>query len=249
MDKIREFIHLKHFKEVCNFFPDGEIEVFEKPDFIVHTQDNLLGIEHTEIFQPGPTDGTSLQAQDSLGQKVVSKANGLYLKDHSQPLLVQVLFNHKTKLGRKDVDRLAERVVHLVITTPIEPGTPITRKRNRENSEYFPNEIVMLHIYAHPNGKENKWRSSSAGWIPEITPEYLQEIINQKEKKLDNYKSKCSEMWLLIVADDLRIPSSVDLTVLALAHQYSTRFNRIFFFWNSTRRYHELQRKIVIQKA
>lgn len=242
MDKIREFTHLEHFKGVCPLFPDGEIEKSEKPDFVVHSQDNLLGIEHTEIFQPGPTDGTSLQAQDNIVQKVVSKAKNLYLEGHSQPLLVQVLFNHNTKLGRKDVDRLAERIVHLVIMTPIEPGNPITLKRNRENSECFPNEIVMLHIYAHPNGKVNKWRSSSAGWIPEITPEYLQEIIDQKEKKLDNYKSKCSEIWLLIVADDLRNPSSVDLTKLALAHQYSTRFNRVFFFWNSTRHYRELHR-------
>lgn len=241
LKKNREFTHLEHFKEVCPFFPDGEIEKTEKPDFIVNTQDNLLGIEHTEIFQPGPTDGTSLQAQDSLGQRVVSKANSLYLKTHSQPLLVQILFNHRVKISKKNVDCLAERVVHLIEMTQIELGNPITLKRTKENSEYFPNEIVMLHIYAHPNGKENKWHSSSAGWIPEVTPKYLQEKIDQKEQKLDNYKSKCSEIWLLIVADDLRIPSSVDLTELVLAHQYSTRFNRVFFFWNSTRSYIELQ--------
>jgi hypothetical protein len=120
-------------------------------------------------------------------------------------------------------------------------GEPITLRRTSENSAYFPNEIVMLHIYAHPNGKENKWRSSSAGWIPEITPEYLQEKIDQKELKLNHYNSRCSEIWLLIVADDLRIPSTIDLSELALSYQYNTSFNRVFFFWNSTRRYVELQ--------
>ncbi len=144
-------------------------------------------------------------------------------------------------MSKKDVNQLAEAIVKLIELTPMEPGNPITIKRTTENSEYFPNEIVLFHIYAHPNGKENKWCSSSAGWIPKITPEYLQERIDQKEQKLDNYKSKCSELWLLIVADDLRIPSSVDLPELASAHQYSTRFNRVFFFWNSTRHYIELQ--------
>ena len=129
----------------------------------------------------------------------------------------------------------------LIEITPIILGNPLTISRTRENSDYFPNEIVMLHIYAHPNGKENKWRSSSGGWIPEISPEYLQEIIDLKEQKLDNYKSNLSEIWLLIVADDLRIPSSVDLSVLASVNHYTTRFNRVFFFWNSTRRYIELQ--------
>lgn len=241
MDKIREFTHLEHFKEVCPFFPDGEIEYTEKPDFIVHAQDNFLGIEHTEIFQPGQSDGTSPQAQDNLSQRVVNKANDLYLEHNSQPLLVQILFNHRVIMNKKDVNRLAEAIVRLIGMTPIELGNPITINRTTENSEYFPNEIVRLRIYAHPNGKENKWRSSSAGRIPEITPEYLQEKIDQKEQKLDNYESKCSEVWLLIVADDLRIPSSIDLAELASSHKYSTRFNRVFFFWNSTRHYIELQ--------
>jgi len=241
MEKIREVTHLEHFKEIYPFFPDGEIECTEKPDFIVHTHDNFLGIEHTEIFQPGPSNGTSLQAQDNLSQRVVNKANDLYFKHNSQPILVQILFNHRVMIGKKDVNRIAEAVERLIGMTPIKPGNPITIKRTIENSEYFPNEIVMLHVYAHPNGKENKWRSSSAGWIPEITPEYLQEIIDQKGQRLENYKSKCSELWLLIVADDVRIPSSVDLSEVALAHQYFTRFNRVFFFWNLSRRYIELQ--------
>jgi hypothetical protein len=207
----------------------------------VHTQDNFLGIEHTEIFQPSSSNGASLQAQDNLSQRVVNKANDLYFKQNSQPLLVQILFNNRVLMGKKDVNHLAEAVVRLIGMTPIKPGNPITIKRTTENSECFPNEIVMLHIYAQPNGKENKWRSSSAGWIPEITPEYLQEIIDQKEQRLDNYQFKCSELWLLIVADDLRIPSSVDLTGLAMAHQYSARFNRVFFLWNLSRRYIELQ--------
>jgi hypothetical protein len=85
------------------------------------------------------------------------------------------------------------------------------------------------------------WRCSSAGFIPQITPIQLQEKIDKKDQKLDNYKFKCSKRWLLIVADDLRVPSTVDITVLASTHRYITRFDRVFFFWNSTRRYIELQ--------
>jgi hypothetical protein len=239
--KIREFTHIEHFKEICPFFLDGEIECTEEPDFIVHSQDYILGIEHTEMFQPGSSNGTSLQAQDNLSQRVVNKANDLYFKHNSQPLLVQIFFNHRVMIVKKNVNHLAEAVVRLISMTPIEPGNLIIIKRTTENSECFPKEIVMLRIYAHPNGKENKWCSSSPGRIPEITPEYLQEKIDQKEQKLDNYKSKCSELWLLIVADDLRIPSTVDITESASTHKYTTRFNRVFFFWNSTRRYIELQ--------
>jgi hypothetical protein len=65
MDKERERIHLEHFKEICSFFPNYDFEQAEKPDFIIRALDRNIGIEHTEIFQPGPTNGVSLQSQDA----------------------------------------------------------------------------------------------------------------------------------------------------------------------------------------
>src|SRR3989304_499394 len=137
MNKTREIIHLEHFKEVYPFFPDGEIEKSEKPDFIVHTLDKHLGIELTEIFQPGAPHGESLQAQDSLAQRVVEKANNLYLQKCSQPMLVQILFRSRGKMSKQDVNRIAEMIVCLIEDTPIELGSPITLKRTRENLDRF----------------------------------------------------------------------------------------------------------------
>jgi len=244
MKKSRELIHLEHFKSVCPFFPDGDIEPLENdqepPDFIVHSPPKHLGIEHTEIFQPGPSHGGSQQAQDSLAQKVVDKVNQLYLQNHSQSLLVQVTFKPRTKISKQDISRIADMINNLVEETLIEPGSPITLKRTRENSERFPKEVAMMTIFGQSNGNENRWCCSSAGFISEITVEQLQKIIDNKESKLDNYKFKCSEIWLLIVSDNIRIPSSVDLSLSSTTHHYNTRFNRMFFFWNSSRKYIEL---------
>lgn len=241
MDKIRELTHIEHFKDICDFFPVGEIEDTENPDFIVHTKNKLLGIEHTEIFQPGSSNGGSLQAQDALAQRVVRQASDIYMKNHNRPLIVQIMFRPRVIFGKQKVTRLAEMISQLIERSPVTPGTPITLKRTKQNSEYFPIEIAMIHLYCHPNGKENRWRCSSAGFIPEITADYLQEKINQKEHKVDNYRSQCSELWLLIVADNLRIPSTLDLSKSASMHHYHTKFDRVFFFWNATRQYIEIQ--------
>ena len=88
----------------------------------MHTQGNLLGIEHTEIFQPGPPDGASLQAQDNLRQAIVRKANSLYLNRYIQPLLVQVLFNDRYKINKKDQDHLAERIMPFNRNNPYNSG-------------------------------------------------------------------------------------------------------------------------------
>jgi len=249
MKKERESIHLQNFKEVCPFFPDGEIESSEQPDFAVHTQHMLLGIEHTGIFQPGIPNGGSLQARDAWAQRVVKKASDLYLRNHNRPLLVQIAFKATGKMRRGDVNCIAEKITRLIVGTPVEPGAPITLKRTNGNSECFPEEVAMVHLYCHPNGKENGWRCSSSGYIPQITPEQLQEKIDQKEPKPDKYTSRCSNVWLLIVADDCRIPSTVDLSALAFTHHYVTRFERVFFFWNSSRRYIELPLASASQKT
>ena len=241
MDKNRELIHIENFREICGFFPGGEIEKTEKPDFIVHATDKLLGIEHTEIFQPGLLAGGSLQAQDAIAQRVVSQACDLYLQNHNQPLVVQIMFRPRVILRKQKVAHLADMVSRLIERTPLTPGIPIALKLIKENSEYFPIEIARIYLYSHPNVKENLWRCSSAGFIPELTADYLQEKIDQKEQKLDDYRSQCSELWLLIVADDLRIPSTVDISGAASIHRYRTRFDRVFFFWNAIRHYVELQ--------
>lgn len=240
MDKIRELIHLQNFKEICPFFPGGEINCYEEPDFIIDTSDIRLGIEHTQIFQPDPLPGTSLIAHDKNAQDVVNRAYSFYVDHHNQCPSAQIFFYPKVMIRKSDLDLLAEKIVYLIEKTPLDPNSVISIKRNRENSEYFPCEIARLCVNTYSNVKENKWNCSSVGWIPDITPEYLQQKINQKNQKVDVYKLNCSEIWLLIVANYSRNPSVVDLSEQAIIHTYSTRFDRIFFFWNGTRQYKEL---------
>jgi hypothetical protein len=241
MEKTRELLHLLHFKEACPFFPEGEIEKTEMPDFIVHAQGRTLGIEHTEAFQPGPPHGESFQAQDSLAQRVVDEAEYRYRQRHSQPLLVQILFKPRAGMSKQRIPTVAEMLVRLIEATHVESGTPVTLRRTQETLGCFPREVALIHLYSHPGGRQNLWRCSSAGFIPQLVPEDLQAIVDRKERKRQNYAAKCPEVWLLIAADDVRIPSTVDLKESALDHRYDTGFDRVFFFWNSRRTFVELQ--------
>jgi hypothetical protein len=118
MKKPREHRHLSHFKEVCPFFPQGELEESESPDFIVHSGTRVVGIEHTEVFQPGPSHGESLQAQDSLAQRIVERAKQFYVRDYSRPLHVQVLFNPRAIASK--LPAVISALILRVIVTPLE---------------------------------------------------------------------------------------------------------------------------------
>jgi hypothetical protein len=240
MEKTRERAHVDHFKEICTFFPEGDIKSGEAPDFTVPTEGGLLGIEHTEIFQPDTsTKENYLQAQDSLARKVVAKAKSLYLQSHTRPLLVQVLFNSNVTITKHEVGGLAQALVSLIDGASIDPGSTIVLKRTRGNRELFPHEIATVSIRS--NVKDSRWEASSLGYPSTINEQQLQQKIDLKEAKLDRYVRKCSQLWLLIVADNVRIPSTVYLTPEASVHRYSSKFNRIFFFSNSSRSFVELQ--------
>lgn len=241
MDKIRERAHLDRFIELFPHFPSGEIECNESPDFKIHSEDMLLGIEHTEMLQPGLPHGDSLQAQDNLTKRVVSKAKNLYQQIYSQPLLVEIFFNPNIKIKKQHVNYLAEIVFLLVSVQSIVPGTILFLEREIGKVNYLRREIISISIYGRPIGTENIWHSISVGWIPEIIIDQLQEKISEKEDRLDTYHAKCSEVWLLIVSEYIRIPTSVDLSPSVLIHRFTTRFNRVFFLWYSLSQYIELK--------
>ena len=69
-----------------------------------------------------------------------------------------------------------------------------------------------------------------AEWLPESTPPVLQEIINKKDEKIENYTKKVREHWLLVIADTGGLSSTVKFDKGIHAATYESKFNRIFLF-------------------
>lgn len=237
MRRERERAHLLHFRKVCSFFPKGKIEVTERPDFVVHTSKGLLGIEHTEMFQPGPPHGGSIQAQESLRQRVLDRAKDLYAQSGAPPLRVDVLFHPGFEIQKQSVDNLSRSLVNLVSRTPPVAEGSVTLKPSWETWEIFPREIAYVQILY--GCKDSGWYPLSVGFIPPIGPDDIQERIRAKEPV--SYKARCFETWLLIVEDGFRISSTVEVTKSAMEYCYTTEFDRVFYFWNFDGRFSELK--------
>jgi len=244
MSRENERIHLERFKEICKSFPEGRIEKSESPDFIVHAPRKLIGIEHTELFQPSSSAANPLQEQDTLARRIVEAARTEFLQRNDQALHVVISFAPRVRLRKKEVAGTAQTISALVAESLSILGSDIfsevTVKCNSENADRFPSQVRLIEI--RRQSKDHNWFCNCAGWVVEITPEQLQETICKKEQKLASYRARCSDVWLLIVADNARIPSTVDLEESAISYRYATDFNRVFFFWNSPPRFVELQR-------
>lgn len=241
MKKERELAHLLCFKEVCSFFPEGRIEPTERPDFVVHASTGLLGIEHTEVFQPGLPHGGSIQAQESLRKRVVSRAKDFYTRSCSLLLHVYVFFNRGIEIKKQDTANMAKVLAQLVGEASPGIGKIVKLEPTWETWKNFPEEIAYILIHRDKRYKGSDWIAVSAGFVPSIAPEDIQARIEAKESKLDDYKTRCSEVWLVIVADEFQVSSTVNLARPVMEHGYATEFDRVFFFCNYERKFFEFK--------
>jgi hypothetical protein len=93
-----------------------------------------------------------------------------------------------------------------------------------------PREIITVGIARLGDPTENHWVSTRVGWVPQLNMPDLGRRIAEQESRLAAYRSRCNEVWLLIVADG-RAPSSFGEFAEAVRRQeFHSAFDRLFFF-------------------
>lgn len=109
-----------------------------------------------------------------------------------------------------------------------------------DESHGLPEEIAAIHIYRIEGLDENDWDNPYADFIPDCSPERIQQIIDGKNARVSNYRNDFQVLWLLIVALGT-LSSTSRLTDDTLAFRYTSRFDRVFFFDMFTGRVEELR--------
>ena len=239
MGKDLELRHLETFKSIWPQFPPGNIVCSERPDFLVTAQDNnVIGIEHTELLQPGHPGGTSLQARDSFAERVVDDARTQYAQDGAPDLQVQVYF---TSAWQKPADprRLALALCRAVELLALIPGQRASI--NAEDGAGLPAPIGRLEVYRPLDPTESFWICQYYGLVVELGAEDISARIQAKNEKVAEYRKQCTQLWLLMVSDQDWLSKSVSLSGDAKAHVYFCDFDRVFVLWSRSREYIELK--------
>jgi hypothetical protein len=231
MDKELEKVHLEHFKLAFDGFPSGTVVQSEGPDFLIQGRQSTIGIEHTQMFQPGPTDGGSLQAQEKLRLKLLEHTQDRYSSAGGPALSAFVIFFPNKKISSKYLNNVAYNLAEVILREAIRQEharflqlSPITCD--------LPHPIAGVNILIRPGSNRSSFSPLEMGWIPAISSSDILSRIADKETKIIQYEKKCDEIWLLIVANEIAVSSTVDLSQEAIQYSYSTNFDRLFFLWN-----------------
>lgn len=226
--KKRERFLLQRFIDVSKL--DMEIlEQREEPDFFVQTDQSIIGVEVTEMFISHRKSAGVLQAQESIADQIVSKAQSLYEVAGGRPADVNVVFGPGQDLRGLNRDETAKVLCEYVLKLNLSPWQVV-----ESGSEYldglFPYEVSYVRVLGIPDQNLAHWGVARAGWVSSLDSKLVQERIDAKAKRISVYQKAIAVNWLLIVADAMKpsslieIPSDFDSSII------HSPFSRTFFY-------------------
>ena len=228
--KQTELNHLLRFRQNLPDFPDGMICVGEAPDFLVNTGHGYVGIEHTQWFRESDNpNGSPVRARESTEDKVLRLASSRHEARGLPPVLVYVLWTHRDRPSVSRVPKLANELTDLVEACLPEQGGEVTIKHPHSAWGSLPPEVSYIFVRHNKVSTMNLWAPVRGASVPTLRPLDLHKRIEEKEDKVTSYRQKCSQVWLLIVANAFEPSTFGELAPEIEAFSFETSFDRVFF--------------------
>ena len=236
--KARERHFVQIFQDLHPSFPEGQIiagDRQERPDLLVVGPQFTIGIEVTSICHQ------KLKKEESENEQMVAAAREIYEALNLPNLQISVHFSSTPGFSRGNRARFARALAQLVAANiPLE-NCNAELENDWNAPESFPFEIHSIGIFRHKALSRNYWSVPSFGWVQENCANEIQARITEKEKRLVGYDPKCSEIWLLVVAENSSAAGAFDPSEITLSQQYTSSFDLVFFLDPSRRRLVQLK--------
>jgi hypothetical protein len=169
--KDRERYQLERFKAVFPGFLDGTVadgkDDGTEPDFFVNRENNLLGIELTELYRTPEPKKQPRQAAESSRNRIVERACAIHTSKGGPALDVSVHFSMNQEWSKNSVDLLATKLAQLVLDHAPRKGAGGWLHNPWMDPDYFPFEIDSIDVRVHRWLTKAHWSASDADFMPE----------------------------------------------------------------------------------
>lgn len=195
------------------------VECGEQPDFIIRFQDELIGVEHTGIYD------AEVVAEIKKIKKIIDKCQNKLRNSRND---IKGLFNIivvpsklKGQLNSKESE-IIQSICDFIIAEH--------QHKEIRKPAFIADVIKTQHSVLELTLGEDYW-------LAELTSDAIVKTISKKENKIDTYKSlkNINKCWLLIVIDGASSASSFNINLDTLP-MHLTPFDRIYIFDNFKRR-------------
>jgi hypothetical protein len=224
-----ELFYLTQFNEFLPTFPKGKIISGERPDFLIESANETLGIEITRLFRETPPGRKSLQEQESLVAQIVKTARAAFEAKGLPPAWVTIHFDFNFNRSRRDIQPTANAISNLVAVN-FPSGDEAVDIRRWTNEDIFPLGIDLISVHRLKRSSGH-WHAPHGSFVPKVEPLQIQKILNNKSPRVQIYRKKCDRIWLVMIVD--RFTSSMFSLIPeeTLEHSYSHQFDSAFLFF------------------
>lgn len=228
------------FRQIHGALTEGNVVEDEEPDFLV-SEGRLVGVELTELYWEEVSGALPHQATEALRDRIAEMAWRKYDGKELLPVYVSAHFNPSCVLSKRDVPRLSDAIANWAANHIPAEGSPFYEDYDWENRAYFPEEVDHLSIWRFPGFKKSFFSSPGAAFIPELCRNDIERALRLKDPKVETYRKKCDEAWLLINCDGGRLSNAFKLSDGVLDEVFDSSFDRVFLFEHVAAKVHELR--------
>lgn len=222
---------IKRFLELLKDAPKGEVKYLDKPDALVCGNGKVVGIEHTRLIRPSE-EGSDLRAFEAITDRIVERAQKLAEDRGIKPFHVFVHFDERVRLFKQEIEATAQAIAEIVCRhePPDESEVTIEAWRYELRGLPFPTSIKHIAVYHRKAWHGPLWQVPRTSALPQLTLEFIQDRVREKEKRLPVYRRRCDEAWLLLVVEGFAPSGTWDLQMIEYDQPILTSFDRLFLY-------------------
>ncbi|QUN44453.1 hypothetical protein KEH56_35300 [Burkholderia cenocepacia] len=216
----RNFFDLAQQFTAC--WPTGHIDDGgEQPDIVVSTEGGAYGVEVTELVRD------DRKAFEDTRRLVCEKARTLWLAEGGLAALdVKVIFQAKAVLNKRAQDAAALELVTIVKAHSPDLGESLAS--HLQCGVSFESALFQsVWLRYSPSIAYARWQPVGAWWVPLITVADIQAVIDKKQDKLEAYRKRAQDVWLLVVLDGFAGSSAGTLDDAVRVHKFVSQFTGV----------------------
>ncbi len=205
------------------------LEEREAPDFIVQVDGRQIGVEITKLFIEQRNGKSTMQAQESIANRIVGRAQRLYEVSGSPPANITVCFGPGQDLSKLNRDSASQALAAFVSSLALASWQKFDWRPDFV-SNVLPAEISFIHALGVPQREMMHWSVARAGWVAPLQTEALQARVDEKVKRLPTYTTSITENWLIIVANAMNPSQLIEARKDFQPASITSPFARTYFY-------------------
>lgn len=206
----------------------------ESPDFLLRFGDHTIGVEVTQMVSPRVPGGTNPRQTNHILDILTSEVLDQYLKQGGAPIHATLCFERHFKCSKRHVRDIAQQLATAIV---IGIERAAIEERNHQPLEVLLGHPLVSSLAVWPcrPRERPRWHPRRGGMVDNATAEDVFATLQPKEEKLEVYRRKAAEVWLLIICDLMVDGLFIDPPEDPVPFALTSGFDRIFCLaWTGT---------------